>query len=114
VIDLRGLSALCGFVEVADFQQAHRQWVEEALNCERVMRDDRWSEAVAVGSSSFVDRVKSDLGFKARYREVTEMGGMYTLREQSEVYVGDLGSETGMLMADNSIPWQKNADNTAM
>jgi hypothetical protein len=30
VIDLQGLAALCGFSEAADFQQAHRQWVEQA------------------------------------------------------------------------------------
>jgi putative transposase len=29
IIDLRGLMALCGFAEVADFQLAHRQWIEE-------------------------------------------------------------------------------------
>ena len=34
VIDLRGLMALCGFTDVADFQRAHRQWVEEALSVE--------------------------------------------------------------------------------
>jgi len=31
IIDLRQLSALCGFSEVADFQRAHRDWVDEAL-----------------------------------------------------------------------------------
>ena len=112
IIDLRGLSALCGFAEVADFQQAHRQWVGEALSCKMAVRDDRWSEAIAVGSLTFVDKVKSELGFKARYREVAEVGGTYTLREQSEAYAGDFGSESATLMPDNTIPWQKNAENT--
>jgi len=56
VIDLQGLIALCGFSELADFQQAHRQWVEGALEGE-LMRDDRWSEAIAVGSGTFVEKV---------------------------------------------------------
>src|SRR6266850_5693408 len=30
-IDLRALSELCGFGELADFQRAQRQWIEEAL-----------------------------------------------------------------------------------
>ena len=61
IIDLPQLSALCGFSEVADFQRAHRDWVDEATKREMVARESRWSEAVAVGSLSFVDTVKSGL-----------------------------------------------------
>jgi hypothetical protein len=35
IIDLRELSSLCGFGEVAKFQQAHRRWVDDALTRER-------------------------------------------------------------------------------
>jgi hypothetical protein len=49
IIDLPGLSELSGFTEVAHFQQVHRQWVEETLTREMVVRDERWSEAIAVG-----------------------------------------------------------------
>ena len=38
-------------------------------------------EAVAVGSLSFVNTVKRELGFKAAHREVTEQGETYVLRE---------------------------------
>jgi len=34
-------------------------------------RDERWSDAIEVGSLTFLENVKSDLGFKAVYREVT-------------------------------------------
>jgi putative transposase len=85
VIDLRQLSALCGFSEVANFQQAHRQWVEEALRRETA-RENRWSEAIAVGSLSFVEKVKKELGVKAAHREAIEVDGTYALREQREAY----------------------------
>src|SRR3989304_4368840 len=49
LIELADLSTSCGFASVADFQRAHRQWVEEALAREAVRRDARWSEAIAVG-----------------------------------------------------------------
>jgi putative transposase len=39
VIDLPGLVALCGFSKLVDFQQAHRQWVEEALRNGSAVRD---------------------------------------------------------------------------
>jgi hypothetical protein len=35
----------------------------------------RWSEAIAVGSRSFVEKVKSELGFKAAHRDVIEADG---------------------------------------
>jgi len=65
-----------------------------------------------VGSLAFVDKVKRELGFKARDREVAEVGGMYTLREQSETYAGDLGRESDALMPNNTTPWEKNAEST--
>jgi hypothetical protein len=34
------------------------------------MREARWSEAIAVGSLAFVEKVKSELEFKAAHREL--------------------------------------------
>ena len=45
------------------------------------MRDDRWSESIAVGSLAFVDKVKSELGVRATHRDVVEVEGTYALRE---------------------------------
>ena len=59
-----------------------------------------------------LDRVKIELGFTARYREVTEAGGMYTLQEQSEAYAGNFAGENDALTLDNPILWQKNAEST--
>jgi hypothetical protein len=47
--------------KLADFQQAHRQWVEIALRDELSVRDGRSSEAVAVCSLAFIEKVKSEL-----------------------------------------------------
>ncbi len=81
MIELAGLSALCGFTDVGDFQRAYRQWVAEALTREAGKRDERWSEAVAVGSQAFVEGVKRELGLKARHRDIDEADGPYALRE---------------------------------
>lgn len=53
VVDLQSVMALTGFVELGDFQTAHLQWVEQALENGRGLREDRWSEAIAVGSWAF-------------------------------------------------------------
>jgi hypothetical protein len=57
------------------------------------MRDARWSEAVAVGSLAFVEKVKGELGIKAVHREVEEGIETYALREQSEAYGTDLAAK---------------------
>jgi len=107
VIDLMTLSILCGFTHVAHFQKAHRQWVEEALMRNTMARDDRWSEAIAVGSRTFVDKVKADLGIKAKYREVTETGGAHTLREPKGAYALDSSGESDTITPDNTVLWQE-------
>jgi hypothetical protein len=70
VIDLPGLVALCGFSKLADFQQAHRERVEAALQGGSALREVLWSEAIAVGSLAFVEKVKSEFGAKALHREL--------------------------------------------
>jgi REP-associated tyrosine transposase len=109
IIDLRALSELCGFGELADFQRAQRQWIEEAEG-ERALRDQRWSESMAVGSLPFVESVKSELGSKAMHRAVEQIDGAYALREKSEAYDGALGTESEPLSLENTISWDKNAE----
>ena len=96
-----------------DFQRAHRQWVGEALDGEMARRDDRWSKAIAVGSLDFVDKVRIELGVKAKHREIVQSDGTYTLREESETYGGDFASENDMLRLDNTISWEENIEMTA-
>jgi putative transposase len=107
VIDLRQLSGLCGFSEVANFQQAHRDWVEEALRHETA-RESRWSEAIAVGSLSFVEEAKNGLGFKAAHREAIEVDGTYALGEQREAYGSDFAGESEALSSENTRFWDQN------
>ena len=105
LIELADLSALCGFASVADFQRAHRQWVEAALLHEAGKRDARWSEALAVGSRAFVEEVKSELALKAQYRDVDEADGSYALREPASAYTDSFGTENSVLRAENAIFW---------
>ncbi|MGH7825461.1 MAG: hypothetical protein ACREQ7_09850 [Candidatus Binatia bacterium] len=91
------------------FERAHRQWVDEAVDRELAMRDDRWSQAIAVGGLPFVEKLKSELGIKAMHREVEQAGGTYALREPGEAYAGEFASENDALTPENTIPWEKNA-----
>jgi putative transposase len=110
VIDLHGLTTLCGFAAVRVFQRAHAQWVEQALGNGRTVRDDRWSAAIAVGSLAFVENVKNKLGAKVMHRDVIEADESYALREQSEAYGHEFASESDPLRLENTISWDENAE----
>ena len=110
MIDLQGLIMLCGFSELEEFQRAHRQRVEQALENGCAPRDGRWSEAIAVGSLPFLERVKSDLGIKALHREFEQLAGAYALREPSESYAGKSTGEIDALRTQNTIVWDERTD----
>ena len=74
-------------------------------------RDDRWSEALAVGSLAFVERVKNDLGIKAMHREVLETDGTYALREPSESYARRFAAVSEALRSENTFPWNESLEN---
>ncbi|HWP57912.1 MAG TPA: transposase [Candidatus Acidoferrales bacterium] len=112
IIDLRELTALSGFADTQAFQTAHRQWVQRTLERGLGAREDRWSESIAVGSLSFVENVKRALGHRAAHRAVEQRHGAYALRDQSEPYSGNLGSESEPLSVENTVFWDDNAETT--
>jgi len=101
IIDLREVSALCGAVS-SQFHRAHCDWVTDALQRELTGRDDRWSEAVAVGSLAFVEKVKEELGVRAMHRAATGVDGAFALREPGEAYTSVFAGENDVLRLDNS------------
>ena len=116
LIDLPALLALCGFSKLAEFQQSHRQWVDEALHGAlgatplRATRDERWTEALAVGSQAFVEKVKSELGPKALHRGLDPMDGTYALRESVDAYTGHFAVENEALRPENALLWDRIAE----
>lgn len=111
IINLKRLSSLCGFAEVAAFQQAHREWIEEALaHGQGMSRDECWSASVAVGSLAFVDGVRSQLGLKALHREPASVGDGYALREPVRPYAPHFDTETEPLSPENTVFWDQNLE----
>jgi len=71
------------------------------------VRNDRWSEAIAVGNLALVEKVKSELGFRAVHREVEQKEGMCVLREPTEAYAGKLTFENDALTPENTVAWER-------
>ena len=110
IIDVQSLSELSGFADLRDFQRAHREWVERGLENGLLMRDDHWSESIAVGSLAFVEKVKGELGFKAAHRNVIETDGTYALRESAEAYASNFTGESEALRSQNTFFWNETVD----
>jgi putative transposase len=110
IIDLRSLSDLTEFAELKDFQTAHREWVERALESGLAIRDDHWTESIAVGSLAFVDKVKSELGVKAAHRDVIEADGSYALREPAGAYGLSFAAQSETLRSQNTFLWNQIVD----
>lgn len=71
------------------------------------MKKGRWSEAIAVGSLAFVEKIKGELGSKAMHREVEEFEGTHVLREESEVYGFKSAGEKESLSPENTVFWNE-------
>jgi REP-associated tyrosine transposase len=87
---------------------------EDAINGEKTLKDDLWSQAVAVGSLEFVEQVKSELGLKAKYRKLEETRDAYVLREQSAAYSAHFAYENNPVSPNNTISWIIDLDNTGV
>ena len=110
IIDLRSLSELSGFSDLRDFQRTHLEWIERGIQNGLAARHERWSEWIAVGSLSFVEKVQNQLGFKAAHRDVTRVHGSYVLREPAQAYVGKYVGEKAALSSENTLAWDETVD----
>jgi len=47
-----------------------------------INRDDQWTQSIAVGSKFFTEKVKTDLGYRAKGRFVIENGDIFRVCEE--------------------------------
>jgi putative transposase len=105
LIDYERLRWLIGSKSYDYLRVSHRGWTEEYLGNGSGKRQDEWTASVAVGERSFVERVKSLLGFRAKGRDVFEADEGYQLREGAGCYKAgfepekaDIGAENGLFL----------------
>ena len=108
LIDYERLQGLFGAGSYDQFRSSHRGWIEEYLGNGAKGRQDEWTESIAVGSRSFVEQVKSLLGYKVKGRDVIEGGIGYHLREEAAPYKTLLRAEKDDIGPENTYAWQTN------
>ena len=82
---------LLGINDSDQLSLSHRSWVEEALKTREKVREGRWSESIAVGSLSFIEQVKTELGSRGFGRNIISSAEGHELRESQVSYHDHFG-----------------------
>ena len=70
----------------------------------------RWTESIAVGSSSFIEETKREMGRAARGRKLDgQTDGACFLREEAESYTAGFDGKSEDLSSGNTIFWREEA-----
>ena len=105
IIDWSKLLDLCGFSEVEQFRNYHRQCVADMLDNGSHLRESHWTESIAVGSPKFIEETKSALGCKVGGKKVDKRDGECVLREESIPFNADLALKGQTSGASNAFIW---------
>ena len=83
LIDYERLRGLFRAGTYDQLKSIHRGWIEEYLGDRRKGRQGEWTDSIAIGSKTFIEKVKSLLGFKAKGRDIVKGDEGYHLREEA-------------------------------
>ena len=87
------LCSLAGFNDYDTFAATHRKWVDAAVEKIDAKRESCWTESVAVGSSTFIDRIRNAMGAMAKGRQPYSKDGEVELREAQAPYIAFFGTK---------------------
>jgi len=105
LIDYEKLPKLLGAGSYDQLRDGHRKWVEQYVGDGEKVRKEEWTGSVAVGSRSFVEKVKSLLGFRAKGRKVIDASGGYQVREKLSSYNAHFGAKRVDIGPKNAYLW---------
>jgi glycerate-2-kinase len=93
------LAQAVGVAGVAELRELHRDRVEEGLRAERRAREPHWTESLAVGGETFVQRAQEAYAGQRREFVLQQMvadegeASVHALRETGTPYNADLRAE---------------------
>ena len=106
LIDYDRLRRLLDFKSYEDVRNNHKKWVESCLKNGTNGKDEKWTRSLAVGSKTFIDGVKKEMGIAAKGRKRIKGGDSYQLREIQIPYIANLGAKNSDIEAENTYNWE--------
>ena len=104
------LKELAGIDTYSQFQDVHRDWVNESLGQGRSVYDSKWTRGIAVGSERFVHRTKKELGARAKGRVILKSAKAFQLREPGVFYKRHISPKNDYIGAENGYFWNNNVE----
>lgn len=85
LIDIERLAQIFG-TSRDDLKRLHKTWIEEYLILNKMERESRWTESIAIGNRDYVEKIQNQLGVKAKGRKIIEKNGSFELKEKHSPY----------------------------
>ena len=108
LIDYEKLRRLIGAGSYDQLRTSHGGWVEDYSGKTAKDRQDKWTGSIAVGSRSFINKVKVLLGFRANGRKVEGVEKGYQPREGPARYNVLFEAEKGDICPKKAYLWNIN------
>ena len=102
IVDFDRLIELLGFETYDDLKEAHCKWVDSAIQTDNSDKENRWTQSIAVGSKTFIEKMKESLGFKAKGRKIICADDAFELREVITPY-----GKANNLDSGNTFLWNQ-------
>ncbi len=83
IIDYTCLINLLELNSYTELKTTHQSLINEALKNRNLIREERWTESLAVGSQTFIEDIKGKLGVKGMYLPVSEEKGTWKIKEET-------------------------------
>ena len=81
IIDFDRLLGLLGFDNYDDLKNAHYKWVGSAISTGNNGKESKWTQSIAVGSKTYIEKIKKALGHKAKGRRIISTEDTFELRK---------------------------------
>ena len=102
IIDFDRLMDLLGFNNYDDLKDAHSRWVDSVMQADNRDKETKWTQSIAVGSRTFIEKMKESLGFRATGRKVIYGDDSFELREALTPY-----GKANNLDSGNTFLWNQ-------
>ena len=88
LIDRANLLKLCEEKDEGQLKNVLKKLMEEILAQDKMERESKWTDSVAIGDRLFVEETKEKLGIKAKGRKIIAGNGEFKIREIQWIWVG--------------------------
>ncbi len=102
IIDIDRLMDLLGFENYDDLKDANNKWVDSEMQTDNSDKENKWTQSIAVGSKTFIEKMKEALGFRAKGRKIVCANDTYELRELLTPY-----GKANNLDSGNTFLWDQ-------